>query len=108
MGDKSVTGVLTCTLPICIATGVGMLLSAVMLCATPVFAQELRHVAEVLKRTNLKSTSLDSSHTSLFYTAFSCETPSTYFKTTSARGPGTVVAESDDARGSFTSPQHTT
>jgi hypothetical protein len=30
--------------------GVGVLLSAVMLCATPVFAQELRHVAEVLKR----------------------------------------------------------
>ena len=29
--------------------GVGLLLSAVMLCATPVFAQELRHVAEVLK-----------------------------------------------------------
>src|SRR5260370_17111975 len=33
-----------------IATGLGLLLSAVMLCATPVFAQELRHVAEVLKR----------------------------------------------------------
>ena len=31
--------------------GVGVLLSAVMLCATPVFAQELRHVAEVLKKT---------------------------------------------------------
>jgi hypothetical protein len=30
--------------------GVGVLLSAVMLCATPVFAQELRHVAEVLRR----------------------------------------------------------
>ena len=30
--------------------GVGVLLSAVMFCATPVFAQELRHVAEVLKR----------------------------------------------------------
>jgi hypothetical protein len=38
-----------------IATGLGSLLvmatlSAVMLCATPVFAQELRHVSEVLKR----------------------------------------------------------
>src|SRR5712692_606943 len=33
-----------------IATGLGLLLSAVMLCATPVFAQELRHVAEVLRR----------------------------------------------------------
>jgi len=32
--------------------GVGVLLSAVMLWATPVFAQELRHVAEVLKRTS--------------------------------------------------------
>jgi hypothetical protein len=32
--------------------GVGVLLSAVMLCATPVFAQELRHVAEVLKQTS--------------------------------------------------------
>ena len=32
--------------------GVGVLLSAVMLCATPVFAQELRHTAEVLKRTS--------------------------------------------------------
>src|SRR5260370_18155488 len=32
--------------------GVGILLSAVMLCATPVFAQELRHVAEVLKKTS--------------------------------------------------------
>ncbi len=31
--------------------GVGVLLSAVMLCATPVFAQELRHVAEVMKKT---------------------------------------------------------
>ena len=31
--------------------GVGVLLSAVMLWATPVFAQELRHVAEVLKKT---------------------------------------------------------
>jgi hypothetical protein len=33
-----------------IATGLGLLLSAVMLWATPVFAQELRHVAEVMKR----------------------------------------------------------
>src|SRR5260370_39135755 len=32
--------------------GVGVLLSVVMLWATPVFAQELRHVAEVLKRTS--------------------------------------------------------
>src|SRR6266849_9976713 len=32
--------------------GVGVLLSAVMLCAAPVFAQELRHVAEVLKKTS--------------------------------------------------------
>ncbi len=32
--------------------GVGVLLSAVMLWATPVFAQELRHVTEVLKRTS--------------------------------------------------------
>src|SRR5260370_32776175 len=32
-----------------IATGLGLLLSAVMLSATPVFAQELRHVAEVLR-----------------------------------------------------------
>ena len=31
---------------------VGVLLSAVMLWATPVFAQELRHVAEVLKKTS--------------------------------------------------------
>jgi hypothetical protein len=30
--------------------GVGVLLSAVMLCATPVFAQELRHIAVALKR----------------------------------------------------------
>jgi hypothetical protein len=35
-----------------IATGLGLLLSAMMLCATPVFAQELRHVAEVLKKTS--------------------------------------------------------
>src|SRR6266851_76049 len=35
-----------------IATELGLLLSAVMLCATPVFAQELRHVAEVLKKTS--------------------------------------------------------
>ena len=35
-----------------IATGLGLLLSAVLLCATPVFAQELRHVAEVLKETS--------------------------------------------------------
>ena len=35
-----------------IATGLGLLLSAVLLCTTPVFAQELRHVAEVLKRTS--------------------------------------------------------
>jgi hypothetical protein len=32
--------------------GVGVLLSAVMLCATPAFAQELRHVAEVLEKTS--------------------------------------------------------
>jgi len=32
------------------AVSVGVVLFAVMLCATPVFAQELRHVAEVLKR----------------------------------------------------------
>src|SRR5260370_8120757 len=35
-----------------IATGLGLLLSAVMLWATPVFAQELRYVAEVLKKTS--------------------------------------------------------
>src|SRR5260370_33638931 len=35
-----------------IATGLGLLLSAGMLCATPVFAQELRHVAEVMKATS--------------------------------------------------------
>ena len=32
--------------------GVGVLLAAVILCATPVFAQELRHVAEVMKTTS--------------------------------------------------------
>src|SRR5229473_3231902 len=32
--------------------GVAVMLSAVMLCATPVFAQELRHVAEVMKTTS--------------------------------------------------------
>ncbi len=40
-----------------IATGLGLLLSAVMLCAAPVFAQELRHVAEVLKQTSSDSVS---------------------------------------------------
>src|SRR5229473_566441 len=52
MGGKSMLDNLTFSQRRVHTVGVGVLLSAVMLCATPVFAQELRHVAEVLKITS--------------------------------------------------------
>src|SRR5713226_5226404 len=52
MGGKSMLGKLTFSQRRVHTVGVGLLLSTVMLCATPVFAQELRHVAEVLKITS--------------------------------------------------------
>ncbi len=92
-----------------IATGLGLLLSAVMLCATPVFAQELRHTAEVLKRTSGGSTSFGPVSTVAPICNETMGGPGcTFFTVTGASGTGKIVEGGDDAGGSFTWTQDTT
>ena len=82
--------------------GLGVLLSAVMLCATPVFAQELRHVAEVLKETSTGSASFGPVSRTCSATAggAGCK-----FLDRSASGTGKIVEGGDDAGGTFTYTQ---
>ncbi len=82
--------------------GVGVLLSAVMLCATPVFAQELRHVAEVLKGTSSGPRSFGP--VSLVPPLCNATTggPGCKFVTeTGVSGTGKIVEGGDDAGGTF-------
>ncbi len=86
--------------------GVGLLLSAVMLCATPVFAQELRHVAEVLKQTSSGLRSF--APVSLVPPLCSTTTggPGCKFVTfTGGSGTGKIAEGGDDAGGTFTFTQ---
>jgi hypothetical protein len=81
--------------------GVGVLLSAVMLCATPVFAQELRHVAEVLKQTSAAPSvfgpvSLVDPPCNAMTGGAGCK-----FVTASEGGIGKIVEGVDDASGTF-------
>jgi hypothetical protein len=87
-----------------IATGLG-LLSAVMLCATPVFAQELRHVAEVLKTTSNGTVSFGPLGASSDAAAGGpgCK----FVDASGGTGIGKIV-EGDDAGGTFTFTQETT
>ncbi len=89
--------------------GVVVLLSAVMLCATPVFAQELRHAAEVLKRTSGGSTSFGPVSTVAPFCNETIGGPGcTFFTVTGASGTGKIVEGGDDAGGSFTWTEDTT
>ena len=85
--------------------GVGVLLSAVMLCATPVFAQELRHVAEVMKKTS--GPTLTFGPVSLTCSATmggsGCK-----FVTASEGGIGKIVEGGDDTGSRFTWTKETT
>jgi hypothetical protein len=86
--------------------GVVVLLSTVMLCATPVFAQELRHVAEVLKQTSSGLRSFGP--VSLVPPLCSATTggPGCKFVTfTGGSGTGKVVEGGDDAGDTFTFTQ---
>src|SRR5260370_32049585 len=76
--------------------GVGVLLSAVILCATPVFAQELRHVAEVMKETSIGPASFGPVGALCSATAggLGCK-----FLDRSASAPGKIVEGCDDAAG---------
>ncbi len=86
--------------------GVGVLLSAVVLCATPVFAQELRHVAEVLKKTSGPPT-LTFGPVSLTCSATmggsGCK-----FITAGEGGIGKIVEGGDDTGSRFTWTKETT
>jgi len=79
--------------------GVGVLLSAVMLCATPVLAQELRHVAEVLKKTSGGPVTFGPGGGSCDVTTggTGCK-----FVTTSEGGIGKIVEGGDDTGSRFT------
>jgi hypothetical protein len=85
-----------------IATGLGLLLSAVMLCATPVFAQELRHVAEVMKKTGSGPTSFGP--VSLVDPLCNATTggPGCKFVSLSESGTGKIVESGDDTDSRFT------
>ncbi len=86
-----------------IATGLGLLLSAVMLCATPVFAQELRHVAEVMKTTSSGPPSFGP--VSAVPPLCSATTGGTGCKFLTVTGVGAIgkIVEGDDAGDTFTS-----
>src|SRR5229473_4581378 len=83
--------------------GVGVLLSAVMLCATPVFAQELRHVAEVMKTTSSGPASFGP--VSAVPPLCSATTGGTGCKFLTVTGVGAIgkIVEGDDAGDTFTS-----
>ncbi len=87
-----------------IATGLGLLLSAVMLCATPVFAQELRHVAEVLKTTSNGTVSFGPASA----TCSATDHTGCKFVTVTGEGGTGKIVEGDDVGGTFTYTQETT
>jgi hypothetical protein len=82
--------------------GVGVLLSAVMLCATPVFAQELRHVAEVMKATSSDPPSFGPVSAVPLCSA-TTGGPGCKFLTVGGVGATGKIVEGDDAGGTFTS-----
>src|SRR5229473_659046 len=86
--------------------GVGLLLSAVMLCATPVFAQKLRHVAEVLKTTSNGPRSFGPAGALCDATTggLGCK----FVTFTSQSGTGKIVEGGDDAGGTFNWTAETT
>jgi hypothetical protein len=96
IGGKSMLGKLTFRQRRVHAVSVGVLLSAVMLCATPVFAQELRHVAEVLKQTS--SGPLNFGPVSAVPPLCSATTggPGCKFLSTNFAGNGKIVEGGDD------------
>ena len=85
--------------------GVGVLLSAVMLCATPVFAQELRHVAEVLKEASIGPASFGPVSGVAPLCSATTGGPGCKFLDRSASGTGKIVEGGDDAGGTFTYAQ---
>jgi hypothetical protein len=88
--------------------GVGVLLSAVMLCATPVFAQELHHAGEVLKKTSggpfsFGPVSVVPPLCSATTGGLGCK-----FVTASEGGIGKIVEDGDDTGSRFTWTKETT
>ncbi len=102
IGGKSMLGKLTFSQCRVHAVGLGVVLSAVMLCATPVFAQELRHVAVVLKRDINGSRSFGP--VSLVDPLCSATTggPGCKFVTIVEGGTGKIVEGGDDTGSRFT------
>jgi len=86
--------------------GVGVLLSAVMLCATPVFAQELRHAAEVMKITSNGPRSFGPAGVLCDATTGGLGCKFVTFKSQS--GTGKIVEGGDDAGGTFNWTAETT
>ncbi len=82
--------------------GVGVLLSAVMLCATPVFAQELRHVAEVLKRTSGGTITFGPVSVSPLCIAVTGGLGCKFVTETGITGTGKIVEGGDDTGRRFT------
>jgi hypothetical protein len=76
-----------------------------MLCATPVFAQELRHVAEVLKETSIGPASFGPVGALCNATTGG---PECKFLDRSGSGTGKIVEGGDDAGGTFTYNQPNT
>jgi hypothetical protein len=107
MGGKSMLGKLTFSQRRVHTVGVGVLLSAVMLWATPVFAQELRHVAEVLKITSLGPPNFGPVSAVIPVCSATTGGPGCTFFTASASGIGKIV-EGDDAGTRFTFTNETT
>ncbi len=85
-----------------IATGLGLLLCAVMLCATPVFAQELRHTAEVLKGTSSGPVSFGPVSAVPPLCGATTGGPGCKFASQSNAGIGKIVESGDDTGSRFT------
>jgi hypothetical protein len=86
-----------------IATGLGLLLSAVMLCATPVFAQELRHVAEVLMGTSSGTVSFGPVSAVPPLCSETTGGPGCTFVTATGEGATGKIVEGDNKGDTFTS-----
>ena len=83
--------------------GVGVLLAAVILCATPVFAQELRHVAEVMKTTSSGPPSFGPVSAVPPLCSATTGGPGCKFLTVTGVGATGKIVEGDDEGGTFTS-----
>src|SRR6266851_1031359 len=108
MGGKSMLDNLTFSQRRVHTMRVGVLLSAVMLCATPVFAQELRHVAEVLKRTSFGTLTFGPVSVSPLCIATTGGPGCKFVKETGTTGTGKIVEGGDDTGRRFTYTQDTT